>query len=324
MPSPNRHAGSGAAVLAVPLLLVNSAGIFGQSAWSYDHVFSTLLGVVAGWVCSVLLALAIESIGVYLAWEAHLALLAGDASGGLRTGSYAVGLLAGGLNYAHFAPSLDVPTTAAVTFGLLSAISPWLWAIRSRRMYAAELRAQGLIESRAVKFSRLRWLLYFRPTFQATRYAVWHSITDPTRAVRESGITPKAALPVGGTQPPAPVAIEYGEPYGADPDEWADAPRVALLEVPVSPVTSTPPAALRARTPRPPAITSQVDDTQLATQLAQKVERGEVAIGPDGLVSLDVVKATLGIGQARAYRVREMAGLRGYMPTSGAPRAAQR
>lgn len=308
-------------MLAVPLLLVNSAGIFGQAAWSYDHVFSTLLGLVAGWVCSFLLAAAIESVGIYLAWEAHTALLEGDASGGLRLGSYAMGLLAGGLNYAHFAPALNQPTTAAVVFGVLSSISPVLWAIRSRRLHAKELRANGLIESRAVKFSRLRWLLYFRPTFRVFRYSVWHSIVDPVDAVQASGVVPAGALPAGGTRAPAPVSVEveYGAPYS---DGWDDAPRVALFESAATPVTSTPPYAIpaptRTRTPHPPAIT-QVDEMALGQQLRAMVERGEVEVGSDGLVSIDVIKDTLKVGQPRAYRVRDLAGLRGY-PTSGAPR----
>ena len=59
--------------LIVPLLLVNSAALYGQAGWAYDHLGHSRF-------VAVLFAAAVESIGVYLAAEAHGALMAGDAS----------------------------------------------------------------------------------------------------------------------------------------------------------------------------------------------------------------------------------------------------
>jgi hypothetical protein len=157
--------------LVVPLLLVNSVALYGQAQWGYDNL-------ARNWVVAVGFALAIESIGVYLAAEAHRALLAGDASLRLRLGSYGVGGLAGALNYAHFHPQM----TQAIVFGVLSAISPVLWAIRSRSISRDHLRKLQLIDGRAVKFTAAQWLLFPRQSFRAFKAAVWAGETNPTLA----------------------------------------------------------------------------------------------------------------------------------------------
>ena len=170
-----------AAALLLPLVLVNTAAIYGQAGWAYDHL-------IHQWAIAALFAAAVESIGIYLAFEAHSALMAGDASARLRGGSYLIGLLAGALNYAHFAATGYAPTPLAVTFAALSSISPWLWAIRSRSMNRARLRELGQVDPRAVRFSLLRWLLFPVRTVKAFRVAVWHGIVSPSVAVARSGV----------------------------------------------------------------------------------------------------------------------------------------
>lgn len=164
------------AALVLPLLLVNSAAIFGQSLWAHQN-----LGY-GGWPLAVTFAAAIEFVGIYLAVEAHAALMAGHSSGALRIGSYAIGALSGALNYAHFSIGYR-PGPLAITFGLLSSISPWLWAIRSRSLNRARLFADGLIDPRAVRFSRLRWVLFPTRTFSAFRLAVWEGTQRPAVAI---------------------------------------------------------------------------------------------------------------------------------------------
>lgn len=168
------------AALAAPLLLVNTAAVYGQAGWAYDH-----LGYLGhSWPIALLFAAAVESIGIYLATEAHAALMAGDASARLRFGSYAVGALVGTLNFAHFAAQPGYrPTPLALTFGLLSSISPWLWAIRSRSLNRDRLRELGQVDPRAVRFSMLRWVLYPLRTFTAFRGAVWDGLVHPAEAV---------------------------------------------------------------------------------------------------------------------------------------------
>lgn len=170
--------------LIVPLLLVNSAAIYGQQGWAYDHIGHDR-------AVALMFAAAVESIGVYLAAEAHAALMAGDASARLRLGSYLVGLLVGALNYAHFSgPGYQV-NPLALTFGLLSSISPMLWAIRSRSMNRDRLRELGLIDPRAVRFSLLRWLLFPIRCWFAFRNAVWEGIVQPAEAVTAADLRRK-------------------------------------------------------------------------------------------------------------------------------------
>lgn len=165
------------ALLAVPLVLVNAVAVHGQWTWAMGNVADGH-PLIAG-----VFAAALESIGVYLAYEAHRALLAGDASGKLRAGSYIVALLVGALNYDNHSGPGHSPTTQAVAYGALSAISPWLWAIRSRSIHRDELRAKGLIDPRAPKFSTARWLHFPGRTLGALRAGVWAGVTDPAAAI---------------------------------------------------------------------------------------------------------------------------------------------
>jgi hypothetical protein len=122
--------------------------------------------------------------------------MAGDSSAKLWAAAYAVAFLAGALNYWHLAdPVTHQPTPAAVAFGVMSLLSPWLWGIRSRSMNRDRLRDLDLIEPRAVKFSAARWALFPRETFAAFKAAVWVGETNPLAAVglleRPSRVTGK-------------------------------------------------------------------------------------------------------------------------------------
>lgn len=175
--------------LIAPVLLVNAVAFSGQYAWAnanlprWDIAIGPGAHDLAFNLTAAAFAAALESIAIYLQYEAHTALMAGDASLKLRLGSYAVAILAGVLNYWHWANPDHSPTPAAVAFGALSAISPWLWAVRSRSMHREQLREQGLVEQRAVKFATARWLLYPRRTYRAFRLAVWDGETDPRAAI---------------------------------------------------------------------------------------------------------------------------------------------
>jgi hypothetical protein len=209
--------------LVLPLILVNTIAVYGQAAWAHEHINPL-------WLVDVLFAAAVESIGVYLAVEAHAALMAGDASARLRTGSYLIGLAAGALNYWHFASAAFRPTSVAVAFGLLSAISPWLWAIRSRSLNRGRLRELGQVDPRAVRFAPLRWVLFPVRTTRAFRGAVWAGIVQPADAIALYD----ARRAVRGTAP-APV----GPPEQVDPlclQPLIDGPEPEpLTEVPVDP-----------------------------------------------------------------------------------------
>lgn len=110
------------------LLLVNGAAVWGQAGWALEHI------VPASWsktgyaplTLALAFAAAIELIGVFLSLSADDAEDRGLPSGGIRLGSYAIGLVSGTLNYSHWNGA------AAIAFALLSAISPFLWGINSR------------------------------------------------------------------------------------------------------------------------------------------------------------------------------------------------
>lgn len=163
----------GRAFLIIPLILVNVAAIWGQAGWAFTNLHH-------GMVVAVLFALAVESIGCYLAWEAHEALMADQGSGLLRAGSYAVGLLAGTLNYLHFLPE---GLSTALAFGALSSISPWLWAIWSRASNRTRLAELNMVDVRAVKLGTARKVFHPVKSFKVVRWAAWEGITSPQEAV---------------------------------------------------------------------------------------------------------------------------------------------
>jgi hypothetical protein len=167
--------------LLIPLILVNIVAVWGQGGWAYDNLTS---GGPYGIAVAALFAGAVESIGIYLAWEAHEALMADQASGMLRTGSYGIGTLAGTLNYLHFS-SAHTPQAFAtgVAFGCLSAISPWLWGIWSRARNRNRLAELGMVDRRGVKLSTARKLWHPIKSIRVMSHAAWVGETNPERAV---------------------------------------------------------------------------------------------------------------------------------------------
>jgi hypothetical protein len=164
------------AVLAIPLVLVNGAAVYGQVQWATANLTSGSVGL------AVLFALTVESIAVYLAYEAHAALLAGDASFRLRVASYVAAGLVGALNYSHFADPGFQPTATALAFGGLSSISPWLWSIRSRSLRRDQLRVAGLIDPRSAHFATAKWVNFPIRTLRAYRWSVDHGVQEERAA----------------------------------------------------------------------------------------------------------------------------------------------
>jgi hypothetical protein len=166
-------------IAAIPIIGVNATAFIGQFAFMREHITSwPLAGII-------LLSGTLESIAVYLAFEAHEAMRKGDSSLTLRIGSYLFGAGIGILNYSHYAGPGFRPTFLAVATGLMSTSSAPLWGIYSRRIGRERLIELGLIEPRSVKFARARWLLWFRETFGAFRLAVWTGTQDPNTAIRD-------------------------------------------------------------------------------------------------------------------------------------------
>jgi hypothetical protein len=163
------------AMVAMPVMLVNAVAFSGQLAFLRDHLAWTLAG-------QVMVAAALESVAVYLAYHAHVAQLANDSSLRLRLASYLFALVIATMNYSHYANHWR-PTFPAVGFSLMSASSPWLWAIHSRRTSRDALLAAGQIDHHAVRLGATRWLWHPIRSAQVMWVATWEGITSPAKAI---------------------------------------------------------------------------------------------------------------------------------------------
>jgi hypothetical protein len=288
VPPAARTAWTRRVALVVPLVLVNATAIYGQAAWAWDHLVPPALRTgtpAAGIAICLLFAATVESVGIYLAYEAHAALMEDQAAGMLRTGSYLVALVVGALNYAHFATQPGYrPNPLAVTFGLLSSLSPWLWAIRSRSLHRASLLARGLVDPRSVRFTLNQRLLYPVASFRAYRMAVWNGVSNPTQAradYDDARRTPHAEA----TAKPAVPAVPPRVPVGVPPQS--------------KPTRRTPPAPA-ARTPEPAAPVRPIDSADAA--ILAKLRKAY----PGRTPSLSEVSAVAGGAKPRAVRLRKL------------------
>jgi hypothetical protein len=148
------------------LLLVNSAAIWGQAGWALDHIVPAGWDWHAGLALALGFAAALELIGVFLATMADEAEARRQPAGGIRLGSYAVGLVSGGLNLSHW----GVWTSAAFAFGFLSAVSPFLWGIYSR-----------VRRGEPIAPSRRFW--HPRAAIRLIRFMAWWGLTDELAAI---------------------------------------------------------------------------------------------------------------------------------------------
>lgn len=171
---------------AVPIVLVNAVAFAGQLAFLRTHLPWPLAG-------QVLVAVTLESVAVYLAWQAHLALAADDSALRLRLAAYSFALVIGVMNYSHWCAPGWRPTFAAVTFGLMSVSSPWLWSVHSRRVSRDALKDRGLIESHAVRLGATRLLWHPVRSVRVMRWAAWAGENDPARVI--ASWSPRHAAP---------------------------------------------------------------------------------------------------------------------------------
>lgn len=202
--TPARPPMRGRGVLVVVLVLVNSAAIWGQVGWALSHIVPKVIPD-ADWRIGMALALVfsmgLELTGVVLALFADSADEVGVPSGGMRFGSYAMGLASGAINLSHWGWN-----AAGISFALLSTLSPFLWGIRAKI-------ARGL----PVAPSRRFW--HPRSSVELIREMAWRGLADESEAMRllhpelfasQGAIEPAAVLPLPvdalvGTPAPAPA-----------------------------------------------------------------------------------------------------------------------
>jgi hypothetical protein len=154
------------ALLIGILMLVNSAAIWGQAGWALEHIVPAQWDWRAGLALALGFAAALELIGVFLATMADEAEARHQSAGGIRLGSYAVGLVSGALNLSHW----GVWTAAAAAFGFLSAVSPFLWGIYSR-----------VRRGRPIAPSRRFW--HPVAAVRLIRHMAWRGLTDELAAI---------------------------------------------------------------------------------------------------------------------------------------------
>jgi hypothetical protein len=174
-------------ITAVPLILVNVVAVSGQYVFLREHL-------PWPWYGAVIFAAALESVALYLAYMAHMALISLDSSMRLRLGAIGFGLLAGILNYSHYSAD-GKPTFVAIATGIMSASSPWLWAVYSHRVSRDRLMQLGLIEPGAVRLGAVRWLMYPVRSFRVFRNAAWDGIREPGHAIAAWDNRPELAEP---------------------------------------------------------------------------------------------------------------------------------
>jgi hypothetical protein len=178
-----------AVYMAVPVLAVNTCAFLGQLGYFHTHL--TAWGLPG----QLLVAAALESIAVFLSYHAHIARIGDDPAFRLQMSAYSLALVIGALNYSHWASADWRPNPIAITFALMSAVSPWLWGIHSRRESRDALKAHGLIEPHAVRLGSTRWTWHPYRSARTMFRATWEGTTNPAEAIaaHEAAKAAKAA-----------------------------------------------------------------------------------------------------------------------------------
>jgi hypothetical protein len=182
---------------AVPVVLVNAVAFAGQLAFLRDHLPWPLAG-------QLMMAAALESVAVYLAYHAHVAALANDSALRLRLAAYGFAAVIATMNYSHYAGPGWRPTFAAVAVALCSAASPWLWGVHSRRASRDQLLAAGLVEPHALRLGATRWLWHPVRSARVMYHATWGGVTDPRQAISGHDAGRRRGAPAGAS----PAAME--------------------------------------------------------------------------------------------------------------------
>jgi hypothetical protein len=178
-----RHRGATVQAVA-PLLVVNALAVYGQLAYAYESIAPHAWPVLFRVLLAIGFATATESVALYVQWHAHDALLLKSHATArqLRRWSFLIAAVMGALNYSHFAPRLAHPTAAAIAFGLLSLLSPWMWGLHTRRAARVQLLKERRADEGGAEFSSERRRAFPVHTWRARRYSIWNNIPDPKDA----------------------------------------------------------------------------------------------------------------------------------------------
>jgi len=154
-------------ITAFPLLMVNIVAFSGQLSWAHDNLKSWhTIGQFA-------FALSLESVAIFLAYNAYLCEKRNDSAFRLKIASYIFALVVAGINYSHFAKPWDKPNAVAVVVGIMSAASPWLWGIYSRSVSRSILFSRNLIEEHGLRLGATRWVWHPIRSAKVMYMATW-------------------------------------------------------------------------------------------------------------------------------------------------------
>jgi hypothetical protein len=267
----------------LPLLLVNVAGLVGQSIWTYQQLIKFFLADhhKVAVVAAVLMGIAVESIAVYLAIQAHSAMMADQASGGLRMASYAVGGAMAAINFTHFSSAPVNSEALGFMFGTASLVSPWLWAVDSKAAYRAQLAARGIVDPRGVKLSSVRKIAAPVRSIKVWMWAAWAGETDPLRAVRgwestsQSTQTPQvtATIEVQSTEPVHVAELPQSTPVRAIESAPESVQEEEVTETVTETVTRTRTRSTRTES-RIQTLTERVESVRQSPQYIAALESG--------------------------------------------------
>jgi hypothetical protein len=225
------------------LALVNSAAIWGQTGWALDHIVPAHTDWRAALALSLGFAAALELTGVVLALLADAAEVNHTPAGGIRLGSYAMGLASGALNLSHWGWN-----AAGIAFAFLSALSPFLWGIRARVRRGAPAAP-----------SRRFW--HPLRSIVLIRYMAWEGIATEDEALSHWYSTPEALSPEEVEQAEERLSLLAEEQAEMD---WSTAAEIELgtemlAETPISPAPSAPAIERAPRGEISPALRSAVE-----------------------------------------------------------------
>jgi hypothetical protein len=258
---------------AIPVILVNAVAFAGQLAFLRGHLPWPLPG-------QVLVAVTLESVAVYLAWQAHLALAADDSALRLRMAAYGFAAVIGIMNYSHYMAAHWRPTFAAVTFGLMSVSSPWLWSVHSRRASRDALKARGLIEPHAVRLGATRWTWHPLRSAKVMFRATWAGENDPADAIALPAITASGDGQV--------TSAGLAEIAAAAVPSQVDGPVPSHPEIAAVLLAQAIPAPLTEVRPPVPAEVSPAEVTSHSASAPQVKSRRKPAVRPARISDADL------------------------------------
>ena len=233
-----------------PLILINAGAAYAQALFAYEDVAPDHWNVASKVAFAIAFSAALESISIYVQWHAHDALMlkAYATAARLRRAAWTIAAVVGAINYSHFAGAALAPTAAAISFGLLSLLSPWLWGLHTRRAQHVQLLAEDAeaLDLAGAEFSMARRRAFPIRSWAARRWSIDHGVTHPQRAwdgYKAEREARRAVVPnrlvvawriLRGDAPAQPEATHLAESYESIetdvPITWTEPTTVPLAE----------------------------------------------------------------------------------------------